>query len=164
MGNGKHRYMSRTCWAPCHDIILYLPTSTIRVTWTIKLVLLGQCVHGHITTISPRQMVLIHPCQLQQPPNSTFITTTYKAVRHLSRKPPTVPPSLYVSFTNNLQLFISHLLTYTFCCQLLQDTTTVSHCVSCYLHSLSFCFAVVFSQVFFLSSHTVIYVSVWFLV
>jgi len=87
------------------------------------------CLHGHITAISPRQTVLIHRCQLQQPPNPTFTTTTYTVVRQLSRKPPTVPPSLYVSFTNNLQLFISHLLTYTFCCQLLQDTTSQSLCV-----------------------------------
>jgi len=161
--------MGRTCWAQCHQgIILYLSTSTICVTWTTQLVLLGQCIYYMVisqTAISPRQTVPICRCQLQQPPNWTF-TTTYTVVHQLSRKPPTVSPSLHVSFTNNLQLFISHLLIYTFCCQLLQDTTTVIHCVSCYLHSPCFCFAVVFSQVFFLTSHTVlyIYVSVWFLV
>lgn len=130
--------MGRTCWAQCHqDIILYSSTSTICVTWTTQLVLLGQCIYVVTaqTAISPCQMVLIRHCQLQQSPNLIF-TTTYTAVRQLSGKPPTVPPSLYVSYTNNLQLFISHLLTYTFSCQLLQDTTTVVHCVSRYLHSL----------------------------
>jgi hypothetical protein len=35
---------------------------------------------------------------------------TYTVVRQLSRKPPNVPPSLYASYTNNLQLFIEYSL------------------------------------------------------
>jgi len=130
--------------------------------WVTQLVLLGQCISmvTSLTATSPRQLVVICCCQLQQPPNSTFTKTTYMAVRQLRRKPTTVPPSLvlYVSFTDNLQLFISHSLTFTFRCQLLQDTPTVIQCVSCYLHSV-FLFAVVFSQVFFLTAHTICYIS-----
>ena len=51
----------------CHqDIILYLSTSTICVTWTTQLVLLGQCIYMVTaqTAISPCQTVLIHHCQL----------------------------------------------------------------------------------------------------
>jgi len=88
----------------------------------------------HITAISPCQMVLICHCQLQRPPNSTFTTTTYMAVRLLSRKPPTVPPSLYVSFTNNLIIYFTFIDIHIF----LSTIARYNHCHSLRVMFLAF--------------------------
>ena len=128
---------------------------------------------GHITPdgtnmplpiATASQFNLYYNYQLQQPPNSTFTTTTYMAVCLLSRKPPTVPPSLYVSFTNNLIIYFTSIDIHI----LLSTIVRYNHCHSLRVMLLAFPEFLFSSSLFkgFLSffSHCYIFISVWFLV